>query len=71
MALLHPLFDILPKVLVDEIFSYDPKHREYMKEVFEELKDKLEFRYKCDRYDCTGYATRWILLKEKIKLDWI
>jgi hypothetical protein len=23
-----------------------------MKEVFEELKDKLEFRYKCDRYDC-------------------
>jgi hypothetical protein len=52
MALLHPLFDFLPKVLVDEIFSYDPQHREYMKEVFEELKNKHESLYKCDRYDC-------------------
>jgi hypothetical protein len=52
MTLLHPLFDFLPKVLVDEIFSYDPLHREYMKEVFEELKNKHESLYKCDRYDC-------------------
>lgn len=52
MALLHPLFDMLPKVIVDEIFSYDPQHREYMKEVFEELKNKHESLYKCDRYDC-------------------
>jgi len=52
MALLHPLFEMLPKVLVDEIFSYDPQHREYIKEVFEELKNKHECLYKCDRYDC-------------------
>jgi len=43
MALLHPLFEFLPKVIVDEVFSYDPLHREYMKEVFEELKNKLQF----------------------------
>ena len=52
MTLLHPLFDFLPKVIVDEIFSYDPLHREYMKEVFEELKNKHDDRYMCDRYDC-------------------
>ena len=52
MALLHPLFDMLPKVIVDEIFSYDPLHREYMKEVFEELKKKHDSRYRCSRYDC-------------------
>ena len=52
MALLYPLFDILPKVLVDEIFSYNPLHREYMKEVFEELKKKHDSRYRCCRYDC-------------------
>ena len=34
---LHPLTKILPQVLVNEIFSYDPQHREYMKDVMIDL----------------------------------
>ena len=34
---LHPLAQILPQVLVNEIFSYDPQHREYMKGVMNDL----------------------------------
>ena len=34
---LHPLTKILPQVLVNEIFSYDPQHMEYMKDVMNDL----------------------------------
>jgi hypothetical protein len=34
---LHPLAQILPQVLVNEIFSYDPLHRENMKDVMNNL----------------------------------
>ena len=34
---IHPLAKILPQVLVNEIFSYDPQHREYMKDVMNDL----------------------------------
>jgi len=65
---LHPLAQILPQVLVNEIFSYDPQHREYMKDVMNDLLfahhkwnmtpvfDEL-IQQECDNEYCTQIIT--------------
>jgi len=65
---LHPLTKILPQVLVNEIFSYDPQHREYMKDVMNDLLfshhkwnmapvfDEL-IQQECDNEYCTQIIT--------------
>ena len=64
----HPLAQILPQVLVNEIFSYDPQHREYMKDVMNDLLfahhkwnmtpvfDEL-IQQECDNEYCTQIIT--------------
>ena len=65
---LHPLAQILPQMLVNEIFSYDPQHREYMKDVMTDLLfahhkwnmapvfDEL-IQQECDNEYCTQIIT--------------
>lgn len=67
---LHPLAQILPQVLVNEIFSYDPQHREYMRGVINDLMfahhkwnmapvfDEL-IEQECDNEYCSEIITRY------------
>jgi len=67
---IHPLVKILPQVLVNEIFSYDPLHRENMKDVMNDLMfahhkwnmspvfDEL-IEQECDNEYCSEIITRY------------
>lgn len=74
---LHPLAQILPQVLVNEIFSYDPQHREYMKNLMNDLLfahhkwnmdpvlDEL-IEQECDNEYCSEIITRYSQESESV-----